>query len=211
MKIVNGRLLRVEPSGAWNQGGELRQNRKGLEFGADKEREPVATGKRRVGERAYMGKDGRKVEKWTGFSHFETVLIRLFPDVSTQVVDFPRICNVRLFGEGMEFEIQSPALWPSSGGTQWVGLRSLVVSASTNLLRHRKLYPAVAENQPVVLERFKKYHSRSERAVFLDFGVVSAQLQAAVGMLLRQSLAKIQKSSLRTATLFLKTLQTNTA
>jgi hypothetical protein len=69
---------------------------------------------------------------------------------------------------------------------------------------------AVAENQPVVLERFKKYHSRS-RAVFLDFGVVSAQLQAAFGMLLRQSLAKIQKSSLRTATLFLKTLQTNTA
>jgi hypothetical protein len=57
-----------------------------------------------------------------------------------------------------------------------------------------------------VLERFKKYHSRSVRAVFLDFGIVSAQLQAAAGMRLRQSLAKTQKSSLRTATLFLKSL-----
>jgi len=56
------------------------------------------------------------------------------------------------------------------------------------------------------LERFKKYYSRSARAVFLDFGIVSAQLQAAAGMLLRQSLAKTQKSSLRTATLFLETL-----
>jgi hypothetical protein len=41
--------------------------------------------------------------------------------------------------------------------------------------------------------RFKKYHSRSVRAVFLDFGIVSAQLQAAAGMRLRQSLAKTQK------------------
>ena len=57
------------------------------------------------------------------------------------------------------------------------------------------------------LERFKKYHSRSVRAVFLNFGLVSAQLQAAAGMLLRQSLAKTQKSSLRTATLFLEALQ----
>jgi hypothetical protein len=43
-------------------------------------------------------------------------------------------------------------------------------------------------------------------AVFLGFGFVSAQSQAAAGMLLRQSLAKTQKSSLRPATLFLKTL-----
>jgi len=41
----------------------------------------------------------------------------------------------------------------------------------------------------------------------LGFGFVSAQLQAAAGMLLCQSLAKTQKSSLKTATLFLKTLQ----
>jgi len=40
----------------------------------------------------------------------------------------------------------------------------------------------------------------------LGFGFVLAQLQAAAGMLLRQSLAQTQKSSLKTATLFLKTL-----
>jgi hypothetical protein len=58
-----------------------------------------------------------------------------------------------------------------------------------------------------------------EQAVFLGFGFVSAQSQAAAGdgtiekmhrtadaVLLRQSFAKTQKSSLQTATLFLKTL-----
>jgi len=49
-------------------------------------------------------------------------------------------------------------------------------------------------------ERFKKYYSRSVRAVFLGFGVVLTQLQAAAGMRLRQSLAKAQKSSLQMAT-----------
>ena len=43
-------------------------------------------------------------------------------------------------------------------------------------------------------------------AVFLGFGFVSAQAQAAAGMRLRQSLAKTQKSSFKTATLFLETL-----
>jgi hypothetical protein len=47
---------------------------------------------------------------------------------------------------------------------------------------------------------------KDEGAVFLGFGFVSAQSQAAVGMLLRQSLAKTQKSSLRMATVFLQTL-----
>jgi hypothetical protein len=46
-----------------------------------------------------------------------------------------------------------------------------------------------------------------EEAVFLVSGFVLAQLQAAAGMRLRQSLAKNQKSSLRMATLFLKALQ----
>ena len=59
-------------------------------------------------------------------------------------------------------------------------------------------------------ERFKKYCSHSAEwnkgAVFLSFSFVSAQLQAATGMLLRQSLAKTQKSSLRMATLFLEPL-----
>jgi hypothetical protein len=60
------------------------------------------------------------------------------------------------------------------------------------------------------LERFKNYCSHSaswtEGAFFLGFGLVLAQSQAAAGMLLRQSLAKTQKSSLRMATVFLKTL-----
>jgi hypothetical protein len=65
----------------------------------------------------------------------------------------------------------------------------------------------------VPLERFKKYHSHSARAVFFGFSFVSAQFgfpspasqlprddvrfaqssQAAAGMRLRQSLAKAQK------------------
>jgi len=43
-------------------------------------------------------------------------------------------------------------------------------------------------------------------AVFLGFGFVSAQSQAHEGMLLRQSLAKTQKSALRSATSFLSML-----
>jgi hypothetical protein len=44
-------------------------------------------------------------------------------------------------------------------------------------------------------------------AVFLIFSFVSAPSQAAADMLLRQSLAKNQKSSLSTATGFLERLQ----
>jgi len=42
------------------------------------------------------------VGKRTGFSHFETALTRLFPHVSTQVVDFPCMCDVGLFHERPE-------------------------------------------------------------------------------------------------------------
>jgi len=53
----------------------------------------------------------------------------------------------------------------------------------------------------MILERLKKYCSHSakgiERAVFLIFGFVSAQLQGLLNLLLRRSLAKNQKSSLR--------------
>jgi hypothetical protein len=69
--------------------------------------------------------------------------------------------------------------------------------STTRLVRTRRVFG---------LERFKKYHSHSVRAVFFCFGFVSAQLQAAAGMRLRQSLAKTKKSSLRTAILFLETL-----
>ena len=43
-------------------------------------------------------------------------------------------------------------------------------------------------------------------AVFLAFGSVFAQSQGAAAMLPRSSLSKSQKSTLRTATVFLKTL-----
>ncbi len=44
-----------------------------------------------------LGKGGQKVEKWCGFSHLKTAATRLFPHNSTQVVDFPRMYDVRLF------------------------------------------------------------------------------------------------------------------
>jgi len=47
-------------------------------------------GKRWVGKLVDLGKGGRAAGKWSGFSH-------VFPHNSTQVVDFPRICNVRTF------------------------------------------------------------------------------------------------------------------
>ncbi|MDE3099752.1 MAG: hypothetical protein KGJ88_09785 [Verrucomicrobiota bacterium] len=60
------------------------------------------------------------------------------------------------------------------------------------------------------LERFKKYCSHSGRkgweGVFLGFGVVSAQSQGFQTCSLAEALPKHQKSPLRTATLFFKTL-----
>jgi hypothetical protein len=45
------------------------------------------------------------------------------------------------------------------------------------------------------------------QAVFLGLSFVSAQSQAVTGMLLRQSLAQTQKSSLRVATVFFQMLK----
>src|SRR5713226_7810442 len=56
-------------------------------------------GKRWVGKRAFPTLSGQEVGKRTGFSHFETALTRLFPHNSTQVVDFPRMYDVRFFWE----------------------------------------------------------------------------------------------------------------
>ena len=58
-----------------------------------------AAGQRRVGTWICLGKGGRIVGKWTGFSHLEPALTRLFPHVATQVVDFPHKATVTLFGE----------------------------------------------------------------------------------------------------------------
>jgi len=55
------------------------------------------------GKWAKVGKGGLEAGKWTGFSHFETAFTRLFPHVSTQVVDFPRICTVRVCWEAVKW------------------------------------------------------------------------------------------------------------
>ena len=86
--------------GVWNQAA-------GPEAGAPTmAREAGAGGKRWV-ERwverwVQPGEGGQKVEKQTGFSHFETVLTRLFPHDSTQVVDFPHLGVVSNFWGGHE-------------------------------------------------------------------------------------------------------------
>ena len=61
-------------------------------------------GKRWDGKRGFTALGGWENGKaWnfyrlaTGFSHLETAISHLFPHKSTQVVDFPRICTVRLF------------------------------------------------------------------------------------------------------------------
>src|SRR6266404_1234245 len=83
----------------------------GPEAGAPtKAREAGGGGKRRAGRRANPGLSGREMRKWTGFSHFETALTRLFPHDSTQVVDFPRMYAVRVFWKAMK--------WVATDGTR---------------------------------------------------------------------------------------------
>ena len=76
------------------------------------DREPISSnqrgkadgsGKRWVGRWVNLGKGGQVAGTWTGFS-------RLFPLVSTQVVDFPHLRGVRLFWEGMK--------WVATGKTR---------------------------------------------------------------------------------------------
>ena len=52
-----------------------------------------------MGKAIEVGKDGCAVEKWCSFSHFRTGLSRLFPQLLTQVVDFPHLRVVRHFSE----------------------------------------------------------------------------------------------------------------
>jgi hypothetical protein len=60
------------------------------------------TGQWRAAMRVQPGKGGQAVGKWAGFSHIEPGLTRLCPDKSTQVVDFPYMCMVRLFCGAMK-------------------------------------------------------------------------------------------------------------
>ena len=81
-----------------------RGERKGLEIpAAECGQEAGGSGKRWVGRRVNLGKGGQEIGKQTGFSHLETGSTRLFPLVSTQVVDFPHLRAVRLFWEGMKW------------------------------------------------------------------------------------------------------------
>jgi len=64
---------------------------------AGKEPKVGGSGKGWVGRLVYLRKGGQMAGKWTGFSHFETALTRLFPLDSTQVVDFPLLSRLRVF------------------------------------------------------------------------------------------------------------------
>jgi len=61
----------------------------------------VRCGKRRYGNGAFTGLRDQEIGKWSSFSHLETGLTRLFPQYSTQVVDFPHLGYVGLFWEVM--------------------------------------------------------------------------------------------------------------
>ena len=82
IEMVNGCLMTVEPSGAWNQCGERGAEGESLgRCGNHPYRALVhifATGKRWVGLGAKAGKGGKEVAKGAGFSH----LFRAFPGIS---------------------------------------------------------------------------------------------------------------------------------
>ena len=89
-----------EPGVAWVEGGQRSARPTTSEAGS--------YGQRWVGKWANLGKGGRLAGEWTGFSHFETPLTRLFPLDSTQVVDFPLLSQLRVFWLRVE-----------GGGGQW--------------------------------------------------------------------------------------------
>ena len=97
----------VGPRGAWNPHGKWSVGV--LEYWGRRLQESVRaaggvvrSGQKCVGKWVQLGKGGKKVGNRTGFSH-------LFPDVSTQVVDFPLLSRLRVFC-GMRVE---------RGGGQW--------------------------------------------------------------------------------------------
>src|SRR5882724_3453193 len=116
IEMVNGSLMRVECGsgngflGYWSFAARDPRCGAGPEASAPPEAlEAGADGKRWAGRRVNLGKGGKMMGKRTGFSHFETALTRLFPHDSMQVVDFPRICTVRVFWEAMK--------WVATDGT----------------------------------------------------------------------------------------------
>ena len=93
--------------------------RRGLDVGVG--------GKRWVKRWVNLGKGGQEAGKWCSFSHLETAFSHLFPPFSTQVVDFPHICTVRLFWEEgfhrRDAEAQRQAkLGTEMGSGKWSGV-----------------------------------------------------------------------------------------
>jgi hypothetical protein len=116
MKMVNGRWLMVECGSGnglldyWSLAARNPRCGAGPEAGAPTEtREAGAVGKRWAGRRVQPGGSGLAEGKRTGFAHMETTSTRLSPDVSTQVVDFPRMYEVRVFLMVGKFSFQSQA------------------------------------------------------------------------------------------------------
>jgi hypothetical protein len=114
VKMVNGRLMRVEPSGAWNQYVERGPHRYAAEatricpsptyYIGSKGcgRRAGGGGQGRAGKWVILSKGGKMVGKRTGLAHIAPAFSHLGPDESLQVVDFPHLTHVRLFWEALE-------------------------------------------------------------------------------------------------------------
>lgn len=77
----------------------------GLEAGVPTNtREASPDGKRRFGRRGFAGLSGCEAIKRTGCYRVITGSNRLFPHISTQVVDFPHLGIVRVFWGGLKYD-----------------------------------------------------------------------------------------------------------
>jgi len=97
--MVDGKFLRVE-SGKELAAKEHIEHKGSTPPSAGCGRKAGAGGKRRGGRRPDPGLTGEQMGKWTGFSRIKPALTRLFPHVSTQVVDFPHLNAVSIFSGG---------------------------------------------------------------------------------------------------------------
>jgi hypothetical protein len=95
--MVNGKWLRVEGGREFLIEGE--ESKAGGTLLRPKAMEDCVR-KRWVGKWVDPGQDGKMEGKRTGFSHMAPALTRLFPHVSTQVVDFPHKATARFFWSG---------------------------------------------------------------------------------------------------------------
>src|SRR5258708_1125866 len=87
---------------------ESRIQKKGIKSRVAPGGQAVSFPTRTTTKRVEVEKGGCEIGKWRNFSHLETALTHLFPDKSTQVVDFPHLAYVRLFSEGCEIPFSGP-------------------------------------------------------------------------------------------------------